>query len=199
MVEFAEVLPKLRVQVEKDLAQTKFNKTKVLAIVIKLLEESHIRIGNSCYAKRNQTYGLSTLRTRHLNIYKDKFKLEFVGKRGKKHNLTIRNKKLLKLINQCEDIPGWELFQYYHENNEKHVINSTLNNNYIHRICGELFSAKDFRTWAGSLIAFQTLKNIDKKRDEEKNKHIIQTVKCVAKSLNNTPSVSRKYYIHLIL
>tara|TARA_R110002049_G_scaffold242357_1_gene416166 strand:+ start:9531 stop:10607 length:1077 start_codon:yes stop_codon:yes gene_type:complete len=194
MLEFADVLPKLRTQVEKDLLQTNFNKTKVIAIVIKLLEESHIRIGNSCYTKRNKTYGLSTLRTRHLNLFKDKFNLEFVGKRGKKHHITIRNKKLLKLINQCEEIPGWELFQYYDENNEKHTINSTLINDYIHRICGDIFSAKDFRTWAGSLIAFQTLKDIESNTD--KSKHIIQTVKNVAKSLNNTPSVSRKYYIH---
>ncbi len=193
---FAEALPVLRARVLKDIGQQKFNKTKVLAIVIRLLEESHIRIGNSYYEKRNKTYGLSTLRTRHLHLFKNRFKLEFTGKRGKKHSVTIRNKKLLKLINKCEEIPGWELFQYFDEGGKKHSINSTMINEYIHQTCGDMYSAKDFRTWSASLIAFETLKELSANAKPKKDKAIIKAIDTSAEALNNTRAVSRKYYVH---
>lgn len=196
MFGFAKALPALRTRVLKDIGQQKFNKTKVLAIVIRLLEESHIRIGNSYYEKQNKTYGLSTLRTRHLHLFKNKFKLEFTGKRGKKHSVTIRNKKLLKLINQCEEIPGWELFQYFDENGKKYSIDSTMINDYIHETCGEMYSAKDFRTWSASLIAFETLKESSNDTALKKNKTIINAIDASAKALNNTRAVCRKYYVH---
>lgn len=194
---FAKALPKLRKRVSKDIENKIWDKNKVLAIIIKLLEESHIRIGNSYYEKRNKTYGLSTLRTRHLSLFKNKFKLEFTGKKGKKHEVTIRNKKLLRLINKCEEIPGWELFQYYDDDEQKHSIDSGMINDYIHETCGELYSAKDFRTWSASLIAFETLKlNDPKAESDKKNKEILKAVDCAAEALNNTRNVSRKYYIH---
>lgn len=197
MLGFAEALPKLRTRVLHDIEQSKFTKTKVLAIVIRLLEESHIRIGNSYYEKRNKTYGLSTLRTRHVQLFKNKFKIEFTGKRGKKHQVTIRNKKLLKLINKCEEIPGWELFQYFDENGRKHSIDSTMVNNYIHETCGEIYSAKDFRTWAASLITFESLMNFSTSIDDRgKDKNIIKAIDKASEALNNTRAVCRKYYVH---
>lgn len=197
MISFAETLPKLRKRVVKDIEQPNWCKTKVLAIIIRLLEESHIRIGNTYYAKQNKTYGISTLRTRHLHLFKNKFKLEFIGKRGKKHTVTIRNKKLLRLINKCEEIPGWELFQYFDDNGDKHSINSTMVNNYIHDTCGQLFTAKDFRTWGASLIAYKTLKQqYEENQATKPNKAIKKAVDTAAKALNNTPAVSKKYYVH---
>lgn len=200
MIAFAEALPKLRTRVQKDLEQKKWTRTKVLAIVIRLLEESHIRIGNAYYAKKNSTYGLSTMRTRHINIFKEKFTLQYVGKRGKEHKVTIKNKKLTRLLNKCEEIPGWELFQYYDEYGGKHAIDSTMVNEYIHSLCGDIFSAKDFRTWAASLIFFDTLKNTPKSDDATmKDKQILNGIDAAAEALNNTRNVCRKYYIHPII
>ncbi|EDP97511.1 DNA topoisomerase IB [Kordia algicida OT-1] len=200
MIAFAEALPKLRMRVQKDLEQKKWTRTKVLAIVIRLLEESHIRIGNAYYAKKNSTYGLSTMRTRHINIYKEKFTLQYVGKRGKEHKVTIKNKKLTRLLNKCEEIPGWELFQYYDEYGGKHAIDSTMVNEYIHSLCGDIFSAKDFRTWAASLIFFDTLKNAPKSDDAKvKEKQILHGIDAAAEALNNTRTVCRKYYVHPVI
>ncbi len=197
MLGFANALPKLRTRVLKDLQQEKFTKSKVLAIVIRLLEESHIRIGNTYYERRNKTYGLSTLRTRHVELFKNKFKLEFTGKRGKTHKITIKNKKLLRLINKCEEIPGWELFQYFDDNGYKHSIDSTMINDYIHETCGDIYSAKDFRTWAASLITFETLLNFNNiKSSKQKEKNIIKAIDEASKALNNTRSVCRTYYVH---
>ncbi|MFD1062170.1 DNA topoisomerase IB [Winogradskyella litorisediminis] len=197
MAGFAKALPKLRKRVLENIDNASWNKEKVLAIVIRLLEESHIRIGNTYYEKRNKTYGLSTLRTRHLTLFKNKFKLEFIGKKGKKHEVTLRNKKLLRLLNKCEEIPGWELFQYYDEDGKKQAIDSGMINDYIHETCGEIYSAKDFRTWSASLIAFETLKQNDPEiKSETKNKEILKAVDAAAEALNNTRNISRKYYIH---
>ena len=197
MIRFGELLPKIRKRVSKDLTQETWTKTKVLALIVKLLEETHIRIGNEQYAKRNQTYGLTTLRTRHIHFKKNNLKIEFVGKRGKEHKITIRNKKLTKLINQCQEIPGWELFQYYDENGDKKSVDSGMVNKYIHNLSGELFTAKDFRTWAASLICFTTLYGLGVAKNEKKmKKNMITAIDFTAKSLGNTRTVSKQYYIH---
>lgn len=197
MLAFSNKLPKIRKQVDKDLTLPGWPKEKVLALVVRLMEESHIRIGNEYYAKKNKTYGLATLRSKHVQVYKDKFKLEFNGKRGKLHSVTIRNKKLTRLINRCEEIPGWELFKYFDEDGKKQSIDSGMVNDYLQEISGELFSAKDFRTWAASLIAFEFLK--DKgivKTVKEREKNIIEAIDAAANALNNTRTVCRKYYVH---
>ncbi|HKJ06010.1 MAG TPA: hypothetical protein VJ970_00945 [Flavobacteriaceae bacterium] len=196
MVAFSKALPLMRERMENDLKQASWTQTKVLALVIKLLEESHIRIGNQYYAKQNKTYGLSTLRSKHINIYNNKFTLEFVGKRGKEHKVTIKNKKLTKLINKCEEIPGWELFQYFDENGEKQNINSTMINEYIQETCGEIFSAKDFRTWAASLIVFDTLNQNQENNTQTKEKLVINAIDTAANALNNTRTVCKKYYVN---
>lgn len=130
MTEFGQALPKIRSQVEKDIILKTWTKKKVLALVIKLMEETHIRIGNRYYAKKNKTYGLTTLRNKHVHLYKNKLQFQFVGKKGKEHKITLRNKKLIQLVIKCEEIPGWELFQFYDENGEKHHVDSTMINEY---------------------------------------------------------------------
>jgi len=189
-------LPILRAQVDKDLKLNEFPKNKVIAIVIMLLEESHIRVGNRFYTNKNNTYGLCTLRSRHLNFEKDKLIIEFKGKKGKTNNVTLENKKLLRLINRCEEIPGWELFKYFDKDGNKRNITSSDVNNYIHDTCGDIFSAKDFRTWSASLICFTTLKERIKKGKKDKTKNIIKSIDKAAKALNNTRATCRKYYVH---
>ncbi len=197
MYDFGKQLPKIRKQVDKDLEQIGWPKSKVLALIIRLMEETHIRIGNEQYAKRNKTYGLSTMRTRHLHIEKDKIKFQFVGKKGKKHSITLRNKKLMRLVNRCEEIPGWELFQYYDKQGEKHSIESGMVNKYLHNISGDLFTAKDFRTWSATTIFFEKLMELGiSNNKKEIHKNILNAYDAAAEGLGNTRNVCRKYYVH---
>lgn len=194
---FANVLPQIRAQVDKDLDLTEMSRRKVLALVLRLMEETHIRVGNAYYAKRNKTYGLSTMRTRHVETSKDNIKFHFIGKKGKEHNITLRNKKLARLINRCEEIPGWELFQYYDSNGEKQKIDSGLVNDYIHELSGNLFSAKDFRTWGATKTFFETVYDLGYTADEKDNKSaILKGFDAAAEALGNTRTVCRKYYVH---
>jgi len=200
MAEFGKTLPKIRTQIEKDLKRPKMDKQKCLAVVLHLMEETHIRIGNSYYAKENKSYGLSTMRTKHLDVFENKLLFEFIGKKGKEHRIPIRDKRIQKLVLQCEEIPGWELFQYYDENGEHHSIDSGMVNNYIHDITGDIFSAKDFRTWAASKIAFETLHNLGIEEQEKQNKkNILTAFDAAAEGLGNTRAVCRQYYVHPIL
>ncbi|MDY7394982.1 DNA topoisomerase IB [Aureibaculum sp. 2210JD6-5] len=200
MSAFGKQLPLIRKQVDADLDQKGWPKSKVIALVIRLMEETHIRIGNEQYAKRNKSYGLSTLRKRHVEVNKSKLKFEFVGKKGKEHSVTVRNKKLIKLVSRCEEIPGWELFKYYDENGEKQSVESSMVNEYLHKISGEFFSAKDFRTWAASVIFFETLMELEKpSTDKQRNKNILAGIDAVAQQLGNTRNVCRKYYVHPML
>lgn len=194
---FGQRLPRLRAKAERDLKAKSWNQSKVLALILKLLEETHIRIGNTYYAQNNDTYGLSTLRSRHVDFYKNKLKFEFVGKRGKEHSVTLRNKKLIKLVQQCEEIPGWELFKYFDDDGEKRSVDSTMVNDYIHNISGELFTAKDFRTWGASKICIETLRKIGLEHDKSKvDKNILFAIDTAAEALGNTRNVLRKYYVH---
>ena len=197
MSEFGLVLPKLREGVEKDLRQRNWSKTKVLALVVKLLEETHIRIGNQQYAKRNKTYGLSTLRKRHVNLNGNKIRFEFIGKKGKEHKITLRNKKLVRLINKSQEIPGWELFKYYDEAGERRSIDSSMINSYIQELAGSTFTAKDFRTWAATIIFFETLMELGPADDLSiQKKNVLSAFDVAAKSLGNTRNVTRNYYVH---
>ncbi len=197
MTAFGKALPKIREQVDKDLDLPKMSKRKVLALVIRLMEETHIRIGNAYYAKKNKSYGLSTLRTRHVKTAKNKMKFEFVGKKGKEHSVMIENKKLVKLVNQCEEIPGWELFKFYDENGEKQAVDSGMINDYIHSISGNKFSAKDFRTWSATKIFFETLYELGYTSEEKQNKkNILVAYDAAATGLGNTRAVCRSYYVH---
>ncbi|UZO81108.1 DNA topoisomerase IB [Aquimarina sp. ERC-38] len=197
MTAFGKKLPNIREQVDQDLQLPGFPKNKILALIIRLMEETHIRIGNEQYAKRNKTYGLSTLRTRHVTLMKNKMKFEFVGKKGKKHSISLKNKKLVKLVNKCEEIPGWELFQYYDEEGEKHSVESGMINEYIHDISGDLFTAKDFRTWAATVVFFNAVLELGITGNEkEAHKNALIGFDTAAKELGNTRNVCRKYYVH---
>ncbi|MBO2545478.1 DNA topoisomerase IB [Salegentibacter sp. BDJ18] len=197
MAAFGENLPKIRKQVDKDLDLPEMSRKKVLALILRLMEETHIRIGNHYYARKNKTYGLSTFRTRHVKTYKNRIKFEFIGKKGKEHAVTVKNKKLIKLVNQCEEIPGWELFKFYDENGDKHAIDSGMINEYIHEISGDLFSAKDFRTWSATKIFFETLRELGFTKEEKQNKkNLLQAFDASAEGLGNTRAVCRSYYVH---
>ena len=197
MSAFGKVLPKIRAKVDADLDLKGMPQRKVLALVIRLMEETHIRIGNDSYARENKSYGLSTLRSRHVKVSKGRMKFDFVGKRGKEHSVSVRNKKLIKLVNQCEEIPGWEVFKYYDEENNKKSIDSGMVNEYIQEISGEIFSAKDFRTWSATKIFFEKLREIGFAPEEKENKsNILKAYDAAAEALGNTRSVCRSYYVH---
>ncbi|MFV8224288.1 DNA topoisomerase IB [Christiangramia aquimixticola] len=197
MTSFGKILPKIRKQVDSDLNLEGMPKRKVLALIIRLMEETHIRIGNSYYAKNNKTYGLSTFRTKHVKTIEDGLKFEFVGKKGKEHSITVEDQGLVELINQCEEIPGWELFKFYNENGEKQTIDSGMINEYIHEISGSMYSAKDFRTWSATKIFFETLHEIGYTEDDkQRKKNILDAYDAAAEGLGNTRSVCRSYYVH---
>ncbi|OWW26198.1 DNA topoisomerase I [Zobellia sp. OII3] len=200
MALFGKKLPVIRAQVEKDLSLKEWSKAKVVALIIKLMDETHIRIGNEQYAKRNKSYGLSTMRKKHIEVFKNNIKFEFVGKKGKKHSVTVRNKKLMRLISRCEDIPGWELFQYYDEAGKKQSVDSAMVNEYLHEISGEFFTAKDFRTWAASVVFFDTLLDLGlAETQKETPKNLLMGFDAAAAALGNTRNVCRKYYVHPVL
>lgn len=197
MSTFGRKLPKIRKRVEADLDLREMNQRKVMALVIRLMEETHIRIGNAYYAKENKTYGLSTLRSRHVKISKNNMKFEFVGKKGKEHSVTIKNKKLIKLVNQCEEIPGWQLFKFFDESGQKQTLDSGMINQYIQEISGQNFSAKDFRTWSASKIFFETLYELGYAQEEKENKkNILAAYDAAAIGLGNTRTVCKQYYVH---
>ena len=197
---FANVLPQLRRQVDSDLDDEQMTQRKVLALVIRLMEETHIRVGNTYYAKHNETYGLSTLRTRHVKTSESSLRFKFVGKKGKEHDIAITDQQLIDLVNQCEDIPGWDLFQFYDENGNKDHIDSGMVNDYIHELSGDLFSAKDFRTWAATKIFFETLRDLGYVAAEKENaKNILNAYDAAAQELGNTRSVCRDYYVHPVI
>ncbi|MFD0976792.1 DNA topoisomerase IB [Salinimicrobium gaetbulicola] len=197
MSAFGKVLPKVRERVEHDLAKRGMPRQKVLALVIKLMEETHIRIGNEAYARENKSYGLSTLRSKHVDISKGKLQFSFVGKRGIEHQVPVTDRKLVRLVNQCEEIPGWEVFKYFDENGNKQRIDSGMVNEYIQEISGELFSAKDFRTWGATKIFFEALREIGfVEKEKEIKSNILRAYDTTAEALGNTRSICRSYYVH---
>ena len=200
MASFGKKLPEIRKQVDKDLELVGMPKQKVLALVVRLMEETHIRIGNHYYAKKNQTYGLSTLRSRHVNVGEDILTFNFIGKKGKEHHIEVTDQDLIELVNECEEIPGWELFKYYDENGNKDCIDSGMINEYIQNICGEFYSAKDFRTWAATKIYFEALRDLCYVEEEkQQDKNIIAALDEAADALGNTRSVCRSYYVHPVV
>lgn len=197
METFAGFLPAIREQTDKDLNHRKLDKQKVLALVVRLMELTHIRIGNENYRKQNGSYGLTTLNDRHVKIEGGTIRFAFKGKKGVHHDLKLQSKKLAKLVKQCRDIPGKELFQFYDEEGTHHHIDSGDVNNYLHEITGEDFTAKDFRTWSGSVHALYAFKAAGGfSTATECKKKITQVLDDVAFNLGNTRTVCKKYYVH---
>ena len=197
MIEFGKILPQLREKVKKDISKSELTQEKVIATVISLMEHTFIRIGNNEYEKEYGSYGLTTMKNRHVKISGSTIHFSFKGKKGVQHNVTLKNKRLAKLVKACRDIPGKELFSYYDENGEAHPIDSGKVNAYIKEITGGDFTAKDFRTWAGTLNALQALSKKDPVEDEASlKKNIVEALDEVSKLLGNTRTVCRKYYVN---
>ncbi len=197
MIPFGRALPQIRRQVDKDLRQRGLPLSKVVAIVVRLLEETRIRIGNPEYARHNQTYGLTTLADDHLQISGAQICFEFVGKSGKERRVDLRDQRLARHIKRCQDLPGEALFQYFDEAGNQRVLCAADVNHYLRELTGQNFSAKDFRTWAGTVLTLDELYDEGEAEDEKgADKAIVAAVKAVAEHLGNTPAVCRQYYIH---
>jgi DNA topoisomerase I len=197
LYEFGKLLPRLRAQLETDLQIRELNQDKVLATVISLMERTYIRIGNSNYEKLYGSYGLTTLKDKHVSINGDRLRFAFRGKKGIQHDITLKNKKLARTVEQCRDIPGKELFQYYDESGNRRIIESGMVNEYIKKSTGKDFSAKDFRTWAGSVHALETLCSLTEVITEaERKKNIVAVLDSVSKKLGNSRAICKKYYVH---
>ncbi|CAN5136668.1 DNA topoisomerase IB [soil metagenome] len=197
MSAFGRALPKLRKRVAADLARRGLPREKVLAAVVSLLELTLIRVGNDEYAKQNKSFGLTTMRKRHLKLASGGAVFEFVGKSGKKHKTGFRARRLARIVAACQELRGQRLFQYLDDEGHRRAIESSDVNDYIRAACGDDFSAKDFRTWYGSLAALEALSTSPKPATQTEAKRTLNTcVKAVAGLLGNTPAVCRAAYIH---
>lgn len=197
---FGNVLPQIRLQVEKDLATHGLNKRKVLAAVVSLMERTHIRVGNTMYEKLYGSYGLTTLKDKHVDIKGATVKFQFIGKKGVKHEINLKNRKLSKIVQNCKDIPGRELFQFFDDKGERHSIDSGMVNEYINETCAQPFTAKDFRTWAGSVEALLAFKEIGSHESiTDGKKKMVEALDIVSGRLGNTRTVCKKYYVHPII
>jgi DNA topoisomerase I len=200
LLAFGEKLPQLRTRLESDLRLKTLCENKVLATVISLMERTYIRIGNSGYEKMYGSYGLTTLKDQHVTIKGDQIRFSFKGKKGIPQKISLHNKKLAHIVKQCREIPGKELFQYYDEQGRHHSIDSGSVNRYLKEATGEEFTAKDFRTWAGTLNALQAFRQSGEiKNESEKRRKLIEVIDYVSRKLGNTRTVCRKYYIHPVL
>lgn len=203
VIGFGEILPKLRAQIEQDLNKPELSRDNVLAAVVKLLETTLIRIGNDRYAKQNKSYGLSTLRSRHLSETEDGLAFDFVGKSAKEHHIELQDERLVEVVQACSDLPGYRIFKYIDESGNKQVVESQDINEYLRTHTGHEYSAKDFRTWMASVLAASYLYQhadddvlASEADSKQRQQLVVDMVKAVAESLGNTPSVSRASYIH---
>ena len=197
LYEFGKGLPAMRQRLEKDLALGDLSERRVLAAVILLMESTYIRIGSAEYERMNGSYGLTTLKDKHIAINSGEMNFSFRGKKGIYHKITLRNKKLAKIVKECRDIPGEELFQYYDANGARRDIESGQVNRYIKEVSGMDISAKDFRLWAGSLNMLRSLKSIGQGATaSERKRNVHAALDQVSAKLGNTRTVCRKYYVH---
>lgn len=200
MIVFGERLPTLRKTVKAHMNERKLSKDRVIATVIWLLEHTFIRVGNKEYAEENQSYGLTTMREKHIKVRGDTLTFSFEGKSGVFHELGITDPRVAKNVRECLDLPGYELFQYLDENKEKKSVDSQDVNDYLQAHAGADFSAKDFRTWGGSVIAGDSLYKKGNAKDEKELKsNVSEVVEVVSKDLGNTKRVCRLYYIHPVV
>jgi DNA topoisomerase-1 len=197
MVVFGKTLPKIRRRVNRDLKRRGLPREKVLATVVQLLERTFIRIGNEEYAKENKSFGLTTMRNHHVDATATKLKFSFRGKSGIKHEVDVTDRRLAKIIRQLQDLPGQDVFQYVDEADEVRDVTSQDVNDYLREVTGEDFTAKDFRTWAGTVLAAMALNTQEAfKNKTQAKKNIKDAISAVAKILGNTPTVCRKCYVH---
>jgi len=197
LIEFARALPKIRRRTDRDLRRRYLPREKVLALVVRLLEATLIRVGNDEYARENRSYGLSTMRQRHVEVDGAQLRFRFRGKAGKEHDVDVRDRRLANLVRRCQELPGQELFQYLDEDGQRQGLTSGDVNDYLREISGQDFSAKDFRTWAGTVAASMALQEFLEIDDEAgRRKAIVSAIEGVAEVLGNTPAVCRACYVH---
>ena len=197
MIAFGQALPKIREQTDRDLALPGLPRRKVLAAVVQLLEATLIRVGNEEYARENRSYGLTTLRNRHVDVSGATVRFKFRGKSGKEHSIGVRDRRLANVVKRCEELPGQTLFQYRDEDGELQTVDSDDVNEYLREITGQDFTAKDFRTWAGTVLAALALQEFESFDSEtQAKKNVVQAIESVAERLGNTPTVCRKCYVH---
>lgn len=197
MVAFGEALPLLRERLAKDLKKPELSREKVIAIALSVMEQTLIRVGNAAYEKEYGSYGLTTLKDRHVKLEGTEMRFSFKGKKGIYHDITLHDRRLSSLVKACRDIPGKELFQYFDENGDRHPIDSGMVNTYLHETMGDDFSAKDFRTWAGTVNALRLLAELEPcETDKELKKNVNTVLDEVSHKLGNTRTVCRKHYVH---
>jgi len=197
LIDFARVLPRIRRRVQRDLRQSGLTRSKALAAIVRLLERSRIRVGNEEYARQNQSFGLTTLRNRHVCVRGHTMRFQFRGKSGKHHAVQLRDRRLARVVVRCLAVPGEKLFQYLDESGRRHRVTAGEVTEYLRDITGKDFTAKDFRTWAGTVLAARALRARPGEKSAAQARQEIRRAVCmVAERLGNTPAICRKSYIH---
>jgi DNA topoisomerase I len=197
MAIFAGALPAIRERVGLDLSLPGMPRPKILAAIVRLMEVTLIRVGNAEYARDNQSYGLTTMRNKHVEVEGSTVTFKFQGKSRVRHTVDINDRRLARIIQRCQDIPGYELFQYVDRDGEHHTVDSADVNDYLREMTNQDFTAKDFRTWAGTVLACTMLREFEAFESQtQAKKNVVQAIKEVAARLGNTPSVCRKCYVH---
>ena len=199
LVAFANALPAIRRQVDEDLARPGLPKEKVLAAVVRLLELTLIRVGNEEYVRLNRSFGLTTLRDRHAHVNGSAIRFRFRGKSGREHEVGLRDRRLAAIVRKCRDLPGQELFQYVGEDGKAIDVGSDDVNDYLRRIAPDM-TAKDFRTWAGTVLAYRALRALDRPATNgQAKKNVVAAIRETAEVLGNTPAVCRQAYVHPVV
>jgi len=197
MIAFAQALPRVRAQTESDLALPGLPRDKVLAAVVQLLGATLIRVGNEEYARQNGSFGLTTMRDQHVDVSGSRLRFRFRGKSGREHTIDVHDRRLARVVKRCQDLPGQTLFQYSEDDGTPQTIGSEDVNEYLRRVTGEDFTAKDFRTWAGTVLAARALQELESFDSEtQAKKNIVRAIESVAERLGNTRAVCRKCYVH---
>jgi len=200
ILEFSELLPEIRERVERDLRAPDLSRRQILATVVRLLDKTLIRVGNDEYARENRSFGLTTLRGRHVKVEGHVMRFSFRGKSGVDHSVSITDRRLARIVQQCQDLPGQELFQYLDASGKRQTVDSGDVNTYLREITGRIVTAKDFRTWAGTMLAARELRDMGPAGSaKEAEKNIIRAIDAVAERLGNTRAVCRKYYVHPVV
>lgn len=200
LLDFGKQIPSIRTKIDEHLSLRGYPREKILAAVVSLLDQTNIRVGNSFYEKLYGSFGLTTLKNHHISITGAQLRFTFKGKKNIKHNITLKSKKLARIVKGCKDIPGKDLFEFYDTDGTIHCVNSGMVNNYIRDLTGGEFTAKDFRTWAGSVIALKAFNEIGGfETTTEMNQKVATAYDMVAKQLGNTRTVCKNYYVHPLI
>jgi DNA topoisomerase-1 len=197
LLHFGRVLPRLRRRIEADLGQPILSRDKVVATVVRLLDETLMRVGNETYVRENESFGIATLRDDHVEIDGASVRFQFRGKAGKHHTVGLQDRRLARIVQRCQDIPGQELFQYRNDHGEYQPLDSADVNAYLQEVTGQPFTAKDFRTWKGTTLATERFAQADPTINAAKRRRVVsETIGQVAGALGNTVTICKKYYVH---